>query len=145
MRHTSAYLHRIEIPNSDSLLGFSGCRPERSSQVFVRERLIFSTEELDGFAEWGIQTLLINDLLVRKDGELATELRDAVERIEWALREVLPGQRENIKNSARHPQSRELLIRNQRLPFAWSANFCSRALALFGAWRRLKHPIGLME
>ena len=30
--------------------------------------------------------------------ELATELGNAVERIEWALREVLPGQRGNIEN-----------------------------------------------
>ena len=30
--------------------------------------------------------------------KLAGELKDAVERIEWALREVLPGQRPDIEN-----------------------------------------------
>jgi hypothetical protein len=30
--------------------------------------------------------------------ELANSVREAVQRIEWALREVLPGQRENISD-----------------------------------------------
>jgi len=37
--------------------------------------------------------------------ELAVELKDAVDRIEWALREVLPGQREDIGNLEFHPPS----------------------------------------
>jgi len=45
--------------------------------------------------------------------ELRNKVREAVERIEWALREVLPGQREDIshlplqfqpKDSARKPK-----------------------------------------
>jgi hypothetical protein len=44
-----------------------------------------------------------------KREELATELRDAVGRIEWALREVLPGQREDIENLVFVSQSQELL------------------------------------
>jgi hypothetical protein len=39
--------------------------------------------------------------------ELAGKVRDAVERIEWALREVLPGQREDISVLPFHPQSTE--------------------------------------
>ena len=39
--------------------------------------------------------------------ELANKIRDAVERIEWALREVLPGQREDIGNLSFHTQSNE--------------------------------------
>ena len=35
--------------------------------------------------------------------ELGNNLRDAVERIEWALREVLPGQREDIRDLPLHP------------------------------------------
>jgi hypothetical protein len=38
--------------------------------------------------------------------ELAIELKDAVDRIEWALREVLPGQREDIGNLEFRPHSR---------------------------------------
>ena len=38
--------------------------------------------------------------------KLAVELKDAVDRIEWALREVLPGQREDIGNLEFHPHSR---------------------------------------
>ena len=38
-----------------------------------------------------------------KRDELATELRDAVGRIEWALREVLPGHREDAQNSLFQP------------------------------------------
>jgi hypothetical protein len=34
-------------------------------------------------------------------------LRDAVERIEWALREVLPGQREDISDLPLHPYPKE--------------------------------------
>jgi len=36
--------------------------------------------------------------------KLTSELKDAVERIEWALREVLPGQRQDIENLEFHPQ-----------------------------------------
>ena len=36
--------------------------------------------------------------------EHANKVRDAVERIEWALREVLPGQREDINDLLFHPQ-----------------------------------------
>jgi hypothetical protein len=39
--------------------------------------------------------------------EFAGKVRDAVERIEWALREVLPGQREDISVLPFHPQSTE--------------------------------------
>jgi hypothetical protein len=39
--------------------------------------------------------------------ELATKARDAMERIEWALREVLPGQREDISDLPFHPHSNE--------------------------------------
>jgi len=39
--------------------------------------------------------------------ELANKVRDAVERIEWALREVLPGQREDISDLSFHPHSNE--------------------------------------
>lgn len=39
--------------------------------------------------------------------ELGKNLRDAVERIEWALREVLPGQRENISDLPLHPYPNE--------------------------------------
>lgn len=39
--------------------------------------------------------------------ELANKLRDAVERIEWALREVLPGQREDISLLPFHPHSNQ--------------------------------------
>ena len=37
--------------------------------------------------------------------ELAKKVRDAVERIEWALREVLPGQREDVGDLLFHPRS----------------------------------------
>ncbi len=36
--------------------------------------------------------------------ELARDIRDAVERIEWALREVLPGQRKDMKDLVFHSQ-----------------------------------------
>jgi hypothetical protein len=39
--------------------------------------------------------------------ELGKNLRDAVERIEWALREVLPGQREDISDLPFHPYLKE--------------------------------------
>lgn len=39
--------------------------------------------------------------------EDANKIRDAVERIEWALREVLPGQRDDISDLAFHSQSKE--------------------------------------
>ena len=39
--------------------------------------------------------------------ELANKVRDAVERIEWALREVLPGQREDITELSFLPYSKE--------------------------------------
>lgn len=39
--------------------------------------------------------------------ELANKLRDAVERIEWALREVLPDQREDTSDLPLHPHSSE--------------------------------------
>jgi hypothetical protein len=39
--------------------------------------------------------------------ELGNKVRDAVERIEWALREVLPGQREDISDLAFHPYAKE--------------------------------------
>ncbi len=41
--------------------------------------------------------------------ELATDVRNAVERIEWALQEVLPGQREDIGNLLLHPKSQNTL------------------------------------
>ena len=37
--------------------------------------------------------------------ELGNKIRDAVERIEWALREVLPGQREDISDLSFHAHS----------------------------------------
>jgi signal transduction histidine kinase len=37
--------------------------------------------------------------------ELAKNIHTAVERIEWALREVLPGQREDISSLSFHPHS----------------------------------------
>jgi two-component sensor histidine kinase len=40
--------------------------------------------------------------------ELASRVRDSVERIEWALREVLPGQREDISDLSFHPHSNKL-------------------------------------
>jgi signal transduction histidine kinase len=40
---------------------------------------------------------------VPQQEELGNNLRDAVERIEWALREVLPGQREDISDLPLHP------------------------------------------
>lgn len=39
--------------------------------------------------------------------ELGNNLRDAVERIEWALREVLSGQREDISDLPLHPYPKE--------------------------------------
>lgn len=42
-----------------------------------------------------------------KREELATELCVAMERIEWALREVLPGQREDAENLLFQPPSTE--------------------------------------
>jgi len=39
--------------------------------------------------------------------ELASEIRGAVDRIEWALREVLPGQREDFENLEFQPHSDE--------------------------------------
>jgi hypothetical protein len=39
--------------------------------------------------------------------ELANKFRNAVERIEWALREVLPGQREDVSLLPFHPHSNE--------------------------------------
>lgn len=49
-----------------------------------------------------------------KRDELATELRNAVSRIEWALREVLPGQREDIENLVFQPTSEELPARKSK-------------------------------
>jgi hypothetical protein len=37
--------------------------------------------------------------------ELANEVQGAMQRIEWALREVLPGQREDISDLITYPQS----------------------------------------
>jgi len=39
--------------------------------------------------------------------EPAEDLRAAMERIEWALREVLPGQREDISDLPLHPHAKE--------------------------------------
>lgn len=39
--------------------------------------------------------------------ELAREVRAAMERIEWALREVLPGQREDISDLPLHPHAND--------------------------------------
>jgi len=44
---------------------------------------------------------------VPRQEELANKVRDAVERIEWALREVLPGQREDISNLSFTPYSNQ--------------------------------------
>jgi hypothetical protein len=44
---------------------------------------------------------------VQQQEELAKKVRDAVERIEWALREVLPGQREDISDLLFDPHSTE--------------------------------------
>lgn len=44
---------------------------------------------------------------VAQQEEHANKIRDAVERIEWALREVLPGQRDDISDLAFHPHSKE--------------------------------------
>jgi hypothetical protein len=41
---------------------------------------------------------------VPEQEELRNNLRDAVERIEWALQEVLPGQKENIGELPLHPK-----------------------------------------
>ena len=49
-----------------------------------------------------------------KRDELATELRNAVSRIEWALQEVLPGQREDIENLLFQPTSQQLLTRDSK-------------------------------
>jgi hypothetical protein len=42
---------------------------------------------------------------VPKEEEHAKKIRDAVEQIEWALREVLPGQREDISDFSLNPSS----------------------------------------
>ena len=42
---------------------------------------------------------------VPQQEELTKRVRDAVERIEWALREVLPGQREDSSDLSFHSQS----------------------------------------
>ena len=44
---------------------------------------------------------------VPQQEELGNNIRDAVERIEWALREVLPGQREDISNLPLYPNPEE--------------------------------------
>jgi hypothetical protein len=44
---------------------------------------------------------------VPQQEEVAKKVRDAVERIEWALREVLPGQREDVGDLLFHPHSNE--------------------------------------
>jgi hypothetical protein len=44
---------------------------------------------------------------VPQEEEVANKIRDAVDRIEWALREVLPGQREDISALPFHPHSNE--------------------------------------
>ena len=43
--------------------------------------------------------------LASQQEKVTGELRDAVDRIEWALREVLPGQREDIGNLEFHLHS----------------------------------------
>jgi hypothetical protein len=44
---------------------------------------------------------------VPQQEQVARKVRDAVERIEWALREVLPGQREDISDLLFHSHSNE--------------------------------------
>jgi len=44
---------------------------------------------------------------VPQQEEVTRKVRDAVERIEWALREVLPGQREDVGDLLFHPHSNE--------------------------------------
>ena len=44
---------------------------------------------------------------VPQQEEVTRKVRDAVERIEWALREVLPGQREDINDLLFHSHSDE--------------------------------------
>lgn len=44
---------------------------------------------------------------VPQQEELAKEVQGAMERIEWALREVLPGQREDISGLITYPHSDE--------------------------------------
>ena len=46
--------------------------------------------------------------------ELAKAIHSAVERIEWALREVLPGQREDILELSFHPPAGESLGKKSR-------------------------------
>jgi hypothetical protein len=43
-------------------------------------------------------------VLAPQQEKLTSELKNALERIEWALREVLPGQRQDIENLEFHPQ-----------------------------------------
>jgi len=49
-----------------------------------------------------------------KRDELATELRKAVGRIEWALREVLPGQRDDVENLVFQPHPQEPLTQKSK-------------------------------
>ena len=44
---------------------------------------------------------------VPQQEEVTRKVRDAVERIEWALREVLPGQREDVSDLLFHSHSNE--------------------------------------
>jgi hypothetical protein len=44
---------------------------------------------------------------VPQQEQVARKVRDAVERIEWALREVLPGQREDVSDLLFHSHSNE--------------------------------------
>jgi hypothetical protein len=46
--------------------------------------------------------------------ELANEVQGAMERIEWALREVLPGQREDISDLITYPHSDESRDRKRK-------------------------------
>jgi signal transduction histidine kinase len=48
---------------------------------------------------------------VPQQEELGNNLRDAVERIEWALREVLPGQREDISDLPLRPYPKDRSLR----------------------------------
>jgi hypothetical protein len=49
-----------------------------------------------------------------KREELATELRNAVGRIEWALTEVLPGQREDTEKLMFLSQAQDLLTEKSK-------------------------------
>ena len=96
---------------TDALLGFAAgllvlLYEERQEKVILRKLEVIRL--MNHHVRNSLQVISYATSTPQQE-ELAVEVLNAVERIEWALREVLPGQREDIETLMFHPQSQRPL------------------------------------